>query len=273
MFQPELKEQVIEKLENASLIIKDNLSFLYLRSANPGSLKKHKLGDGAISSTIALFSLLNFISKVYFILKKGNSIISSESNVKEYEQLKEKIKINNGADWNKIKSYFKKPRIGEINETEAFVFLIENCPLNFGIDKKNKTEIEHVWKFYRNNLTHMISLSGESFFGQQISMLESHSDEESNYLKQLEFINIYMDIYPPFALRKESDTQRFRNIPGISEKYLQNISKDQCYPDTLNIQCKNLIAWLVTEINEGNIPPENFEILLNWVNNHLKKWK
>ena len=123
----------------------------------------------------------------WVILNKGNDKIVTSSEIDEYEKLKEVIQ-NNTTEWKNIKKYFRKPRIGDINETDAFVFLIENSPIDFGIEKTNKEQICEVWQNYRNKLTHLISLKGNTINGQMLINLVVNPSEEGMYKSNLEFI-------------------------------------------------------------------------------------
>ena len=131
------KDFIIDKLNNASLIIRDTHSFLFLNFEQKNKIDEFNLGLGSFSTAISLFALINFLSKVYFILNKGTEKIVNQSDIDEYKRL-EKILKENKEEWKNIKKYFRKPRIGDINETDAFVFLIENSPIDFGIEKTNK---------------------------------------------------------------------------------------------------------------------------------------
>ena len=202
------KDFIIDKLNNTSLIIRDAHSFLFLNFEQKNKINEYKLGLGSFSTAISLFSLINFIWKVYFILNKGNKKIVNQSDINEYKRL-EKILKENNEEWENIKKYFKKPRIGDINETDAFIFLIENCPIDFGIDKMNKEQIREVWQNYRNKLTHLISLKGNESSGQMLINLNVHTSEEGMYKSNLEFIKGRIKTYKAFDITEEKAKKTF----------------------------------------------------------------
>lgn len=264
----EQKQKIKSYLHNATLIIKDNYSYLYLNSEQYSNIKKYELGEGLFVSAISLFALLNFISKVFYILEKGASIIVSQENVDEYESLKKIIKEKNPEDWKRIQEYYKKPRIGTINEPEAFILLIQECPIDFGIDKTNRSEINRIWDKFRNKLTHMISLSGTQTSGQMIINTRYLPNIEGEYLQNLRDIKSRSKSYTsfdiPYATTK--DTFLDKKIDAIT---LQYIIKDKCYVERLNVDCENSIEWLLEKIETNHFDQNNYEVLVNWLESEL----
>ena len=267
------KDFIIDKLKNASLIIRDAHSFLFLNSEQKNKIDEFNLGNGSFSTIISLFALINFISKVYFILNKGDEKIVNQSNIDEYKRL-ENILKENKEEWKNIKKYFKKPRIGEINETDAFIFLIENCPIDFGIDKTNKKQIREVWQNYRNKLTHLISLRGNEISGQMLINLVIIPSEEGMYKSNLEFIKERLDTYKAFDITEEKTKEIFlakkeEIIENFGDNFLQHILKDKCHIERLVITVEILIQWLIEEIASDKFS-ENYSFLINWLENELK---
>ncbi len=263
-------QYIKNRLYNASLIIKDNHSFLYLISEHLSDMQKHKLGQGSFATAISLFSLLNFISKIIAILKKGNEVLITEEEVSEYNKLKEIIKSELPTEWKKIKKYFKKPRVGDINETEAFVLFIELCPIDFGINKNNKPEIQNIWRNYRNKLTHIISLAGDTQSGQMLINLSMEPSQEGMYLSNLEFIKERISSYKPFDIPSEEVKKVFLEKPKFDSKTLQHIVKDKCHVDRLIIVSQMVIDWIIEEIDSNKFEEQNCKILVNWLKNELK---
>lgn len=267
------KDFIIDKLKNASLIIRDAHSFLFLNFEQKNKIDEHKLGLGSFSTAISLFALINFVSKVYLILNKGNEKIINQSDINEYKRL-EKILKENKEEWKNIKKYFKKPRIGDINETDAFIFLIENCPIDFGIDKMNKEQIREVWQNYRNKLTHLISLKGNTINGQMLINLVVNPSEEGIYKSNLEFIRERIETYNAFDITEEKTKKTFlakkeKIIEDFEDEFLQQILKDKCHIERLVITVEMLIEWLIKEIKSNKFS-KNYSVLINWLEDELK---
>ena len=267
------KDFIIDKLKNASLIVKDAHSFLFLNFEQKHKIDEHKLGLGSFSTAISLFALINFVSKIYFILNTGNEKIVNQSDIDEYKRL-ENILKENKKEWKNIKKYFKKPRIGDINETDAFIFLIENSPIDFGIDKTNKEQIQEVWQNYRNKLTHLISLRGNTINGQMLINLVVHPSEEEMYKSNLEFIKGRIKTYKAFDITEENTTEIFLTkkeeiIENFGDDFLQHILKDKSHIERLVITVEMLIQWLIEEIKSDKFS-KNYSVLINWLEDELK---
>ena len=267
------KDFIIDKLKNASLIIRDAHSFLFLNFEQKNKIDEHTLGLGSFSTAISLFALINFVSKIYLILNKGNEKIVNQSDIDEYKRL-EKILKENKEEWKNIKKYFRKPRIGDINETDAFVFLIEKCPIDFGIDKTNKEQICEVWQNYRNKLTHLISLKGNTINGQMLINLVVNPSEEGMYKSNLEFIRGRIETYKAFDITEEKTKKTFlakkeETIENFGHKFLQQILKDKCHIERLVITVEMLIEWLIKEIKSDKFS-ENYSVLMDWLEDELK---
>ena len=267
------KDFIIDKLKNASLIVKDAHSFLFLNFEQKHKIDEHKLGLGSFSTAISLFALINFVPKIYFILNTGNEKIVNQSDIDEYKRL-ENILKENKKEWKNIKKYFKKPRIGDINETDAFIFLIENSPIDFGIDKTNKEQIQEVWQNYRNKLTHLISLRGNTINGQMLINLVVHPSEEEMYKSNLEFIKGRIKTYKAFDITEENTKEIFLTkkeeiIENFGDDFLQHILKDKCHIERLVITVEMLIQWLIEEIKSDKFS-KNYSVLINWLEDELK---
>ena len=267
------KDFIIDKLKNASLIIRDAHSFLFLNFEQKHKIDEHKLGLGSFSTAISLFALINFVSKIYFILNKGNEKIVTSSELDEYKRL-EIILKENKKEWKNIKKYFKKPRIGDINETDAFVFLIENCPIDFGIEKTNKKHICEVWQNYRNKLTHLISLKGNTVNGQMLINLAIDSTEEGIYQKILSHIKSKIKIDKAFDIEEEKTKNNILVKKAELEKifgneFLQVMIKDKCHIARLVITIEMLIEWIIEEIKTDKFS-KNYSVLINWLEDELK---
>jgi hypothetical protein len=257
-------------LNNAALILKDNDSFLYLICERQDDVKKYNLGNGTIASAIALFALINFISKIFVILENGSSVIVTEEDIEEFGKLKAIVKEKNKDEWKDIEKYLKKPRIGDINETEAFVELIINCPIDFGIDKADKEVIKHIWRIFRNKLTHLISLAGNEKIGQMLIQEHFGPSQEGNYHVCLPLLQSRSNSYKAFSFLGKEAKELFLNKTDIDDQTLQYIVKDKCYVVRLNIACKTLIDWLIEKIGSNYFSDENLAILVKWLGNELR---
>ena len=267
------KDFIIDKLKNASLIIRDAHSFLFLNFEQKNKIDEFNLGLGSFSTAISLFALINFLSKVYFILNKGTEKIVNQSDIDEYKRL-EKILKENKEEWKNIKKYFRKPRIGDINETDAFVFLIENSPIDFGIEKTNKEQICEIWQNYRNKLTHLISLRGNTINGQMLINLVVNPSEEGMYKSNLEFIRGRIETYKAFDITEEKTKETFlakkeEIIKNFGDEFLQQILKDKCHIERLVITVEMLIEWLIEEIKSDKFS-ENYSVLMDWLEDEIK---
>lgn len=263
-------EYIIKCLHNASLILKDNRSFIYLMSERASDMQKYDLGKGSFVTAISLFSLLNFISKIFAILKKGDGVFKTETDIEEYEKLKKVIQSKPELEWSKFKKYFIKPRLGDINELDAFVLMIELCPIYFGIDKNNKEQIEEIWRNYRNKLTHIISLKGEIRAGQMLINEEIQPSGEGMYLKNLDFIKSRLSVYKPFDITSEETKEVFSKKIDLDSVTLQHIIKDKCYVERLTLTSQMLLDWIIEEIDSNQFSRQNSALVVQWLKEELQ---
>lgn len=263
-------EYIINCLRNASLIIKDNHSFIYLMSERSSDMQKYNLGRGSFVTAISLFSLLNFISKIFTILKHGDDVLVTEKDIEEYEKLKIAIKSNPQLKWSQVKKYFIKPRLGDINELDAFVLMIELCPIDFGIDKTNKEQIKEIWRNYRNKLTHIISLKGAISAGQMLINEVIEPSSEGMYLKNLDFIKGRLSVYKPFDIPSEKTKEVVLKKIDLDIVTLQHIIKDNCYVERLTIASQMLLDWIIEEINGSHFSSENSALAVKWLKKELE---
>lgn len=266
MFENDV-EFILHELRNADHILNDCDSLLYFRSECHKEIEQLKLGRGVFIQAISLFALINMIAKVYFILSKGDSVISGKGDVDDYYRIRGEIKYHCAEDWSVIKRFLKKPRCGEINETEAFVHLVSNCNVDFGINRSDREEIAKVWRAFRNKLTHLISLPGTVTSGQ---MLIDENILGGTYLKNKEHITRRLGVYNSFCIVEEETKNVFRSRADIQSNALQYIIKDKCYVDRLNINCRQVYDWIVAKIQSGEFCSQNITHLRNWLENELR---
>lgn len=262
------KMRINEVLKNADLIIKDNYSYIYLNSERNEEIMTHNLGNGLFAGAISLFALLNFLSKIYIILKSGDEKIVKQVDVEEYEKLKVLVKDKTVGDWKSVKKYFKKPRIGEINEADAFVELVRDTTIDLGLDKGNPKEIREMWNLFRNKLTHMISLNGNELNGQ---MLIQTYISGGTYSDNLKFIKNRYPNYPAFKVVNDKTKEVFKNITTIDSITKQYLLKDSCYVDQLRISCELILDWLINEIDSDSFSELNMKILCDWFDTELNR--
>ncbi len=112
-------------LAQPSWIINDIKTFQYLRWNKPGLIEREKLGGGNILSILGLFSVLNYLGKIYKTLQSGK-IHTRETNADD-------------------KKYF--------TEEQAFKRLNMDCPFDI-VNPKNDINLTNIWKIFRNTLAH-----------------------------------------------------------------------------------------------------------------------
>jgi hypothetical protein len=261
-------EKIKKHMCNCMEIIKDTYSHYYLMSEHQESREKYNLGSGAFSSAISLFAVLNYLSKMYSILKYGHKYTVNQSDIDLFEQCKQKLKE---ADlWNQTKRFIKKPQLGEMNETEAFTRLICDCDINFGFDKSKKEEIKKIWSNFRNKLTHTTMLAGDANAGQMLIIQKIELSREGRYSENLNFLKSRSESYLPFDIVSNDIKTVFVNNNEISTNVKQFILKDKCYIESLNLKIEDLINWILNEI-ESEKYIENHEILINWISKQISE--
>jgi hypothetical protein len=115
-------------------------------------------GGGAYLLTSGLFSVMNFLGKVNYLLDNDYSINDEILEVipKSLKLLKERLDLK---DFKFFKKAVEKKRKDFINECEAFVRLIEQSPIIWkGINKESPEGAEvlrKLWRSYRNGFSHM----------------------------------------------------------------------------------------------------------------------
>lgn len=129
----------------------------------PEAMTEHDLGYGISLMTLGLFACINLLAKIYVILAgKTAPITKAQRNKIQRARRKYLLKFPN--DKHVIESW-KIPRVGEVNETDAVVIMLQSLPedINFGIGK-SRQQIVKFWDDYRNKLSHTLSV-GMSIHG------------------------------------------------------------------------------------------------------------
>lgn len=256
----------IELIENTcNLMINDTYSFIFLRSEGLSSLKKQSLGGGNLLMVIGQFAVLSFLAKVYLILKNGDSSYISEKDIEQYNVDVKKVKETNPETWKQIKLYCKKPRLWEVNETEAFVRLILDYPENIGIPK-NENSIREVWQDFRNKISHIGTIAngnmalsfefqeGETFNG-AVKFLEEMKQESFHILSQKEKDKI----------RKEIIADNNKKGAPTSSLVIARATYNQIRPDLLSRDIKKIVQWLIKRIKDNEFKEDNIKSLYDWL--------
>jgi len=126
---PENYLEIIENNLNNTLIMRrDIFSYLLLRSDLKSNLEENKLiGGGNLLSLVGLMIMFSMLSKVFYILKNGDTVDIQRDN--------------------------------NINETEAFKCLINGYHKKIGLKKNDDGVNSKFWKEFRHKLVHINLLS------------------------------------------------------------------------------------------------------------------
>lgn len=120
-------EEIKSNLDSQpSWIIHDIKTFQWLRWNNPGLIEKESLGGGNILSLLGLFSVINYLAKVYKILESGKQPT---------------------RDPNKDKKLF-------FTEEQAFKRLAMDYPDEIIQPIQSDANLTKVWTIFRNVLSH-----------------------------------------------------------------------------------------------------------------------
>lgn len=239
-------------------------------SEHQRDIQLHSLGRGTFAPAIALFAALNFLSKIHYILVKGRDVFVNQDKLDEYQKIVTKIKEIEGLKWKEAKEFVHKPRLGDINETKAFICLIKNCPIDFGLDTEDSSKIQSVWHTYRNKLTHLISMAGSQLAGQMLTTTWITPSEEGMYIENLNFFRNRIKTYKPFDIPLQGTKETFKQKTDIPSAVLQSILKDQCHVDRLTIAVDMTIDWLVKMLRENEYSDENCIAAIEWISEELK---
>lgn len=143
-----IREELAEIIQNRThSLIADANAFIWLRAEQGTVLQDGRIGGGNFLMALGLFSIINFLGKVYSLLEDPSIAITQE----EVEEAKQLVKSVDGLKANKA---FELKRVGQINETTSSLKLFAECPyLDSGF---SEDELRRVWDGVRNNLSHMI---------------------------------------------------------------------------------------------------------------------
>lgn len=118
--------------DRANNITNDCLTFLFYKCTYNQDYHLHgksiNLGGGNLTMGIGLFSVIEYLSKIYYVLKVG---------------------------WFNIPADHKKGN--DLKGNEAFWVLINDLPVDLGIKTLNKSEMNEFWKNWRHKLVHLLA--------------------------------------------------------------------------------------------------------------------
>lgn len=183
---------------------------------------------------LGLLSVLGFIAKIYMILSKPNSVFNKTAHSK-LKNFKNQLAGLPGVN-KKLLDKLNIPRVGSINEEDAFVSLIDKVQSEniayLGLDDNSSRKI---WKIYRNKLAHLnIPLSPVGVYDKDMSHL-SWVDVEHVISKQGSFL-VKNDLILCFADKLVQDA---KTIGIWLCSYI-----DTCKEETVI----NALNWLKSEL-------------------------
>jgi len=240
------------------MMLNDVNSFIFLRSKTGYKiLEEYKLGGGNHLSLIGQFAILNFISKIHFLLNKGTTAYVGPAEVDKITKLKR------GAPSN-VREYVRVPRLGEINEKTAFVFLILKYPKNIGIPKV-QNKIEKVWDDFRNKMSHLATI-------------EADNSAMTLIYPTIEYSQIFEEakkwtLAKPFIIIDPADREKHKakikkEDPSFKKplsRIMWNATSDVVTVDFLNIAIQEISDWIIENINKGFYSDDNLSETEKWI--------
>lgn len=127
-------------------VIFDVNSFIYIvRPKKHTGIKKISVGGGNLLAVLGLFSALNYLGKIYFLLRNDLPYTAEEI-------LKAKKWIKNNVP-TEMTEVIKTKRGGELNELECFIDLMKDCPCSINL---KEDDLAKIWRSFRNKLSHVV---------------------------------------------------------------------------------------------------------------------
>jgi len=130
----ELQSYIRDRTKN---ITKDCATFLFFKQKYNGTYHRREdiLGGGNLLMAMGLFGALEYLSKIYYVLKTGYENIPNNRNSKPYP-----IGRPNEIKWERPLSE-----------------LIRDCPIELGIRNLNAQRLKKFWQNWRNKLAHLLA--------------------------------------------------------------------------------------------------------------------
>jgi len=255
----QVKDYTIKHIDSSLIMLNDVNSFIFLRSKNGLSLlKQHNLGGGNLLSVLGQFTILNFLAKVHYLLEKGKGIYITP------EKRERILKIKREANA-KFKKYIFVPRLGDVNETEAFVSLVLNYPADLGIPKKKET-IEKVWKDIRNKISHIATLEADNR-AIPFEYINLEYPESRDRPKNKNWILKAFVINSPGKRKKWRDEikQEDPELKNPMSKVMWNLHNNLVNIDLLNLSIKEIAGWIIGKINNDRYAKNHLFETKDWL--------
>lgn len=256
-------------LRNARVVVQDALTHLYVMSEHQADIARYNLGRGAFASSISLLATLNLLAKIHHILTRGETAIVGEGQLLAFTAAKEKIQKSSDVRWAEISPFMRKPRLGDVNESDAFASFVKACPVDFGLPREDSTEARRIWSTFRNKLTHLIALANDVRSGQMLMGLNIQPSQQGMYELNLQFIRDRIGTYKPFDIPAEETKVAFRDKPDIAADLKQMVLNDTCHVERLAVAVDMTIDWLIKAIREGDYAEEHLGVLATWLQQEL----
>ena len=256
-------------LRNARVVVQDALTHLYVMSEHQADIARYNLGRGAFASSISLLATLNLLAKIYHILARGESVIVGKNQQQAFATAKEKIQKCSDVRWAEISPFMRKPRLGDVNESDSFASFVKACPVDFGLPREDTAEARRIWATFRNKLTHLIALANDVKSGQMLMGLNIQPCQPGMYELNLKFIRDRIGTYKPFSIPVEETKAAFRDKQGIAADLKQMILNDTCHVERLAVAVDMTIDWLIMTINNGAYAEEHLGVLAAWLQQEL----
>ena len=135
-------------------IIHDAPTYFWVKNSRYWGLVRTVFGGGNLTMANNIFPALNYLSKVNFILRTDSKEFDKFTPFVTKEGAKKSkdfyIELDGGQ-----KNLVSVKKEWQVNETLAFSSLVKDLRkvnINLGIERR---EAQHVWKSFRNYLTHM----------------------------------------------------------------------------------------------------------------------
>lgn len=223
---PPKSEKLVDYINRSFDIIADTNTYIWIRAVQPQILQENKeLGGGNLLMALGLSAVLNYLAKIYILLKEEGGITAEE-----IKQAKQWLKDN---QYEKLafKDAIEIKRVGQINETEAFKKLLADCPgANLGLTAE---ELLGVWRNVRNKLTHTAT-PGKDY---QVDARWGGVTYQNAKADAFNFNMVF---------------------------YTDGFGRMHCNVDVLNIRVEKIKEWLIEQITQDIFGKEAVVRALKW---------
>jgi hypothetical protein len=210
----------------------DCSTFLHVKRCKNDLIGDWGSGGGNLLMATGLFALLNLLAKIHEHLVRPDSFVSSED-VTKVETTKSDIKTRL-PEYKKALAKWRTPKVGEVNELNAFVRFATACQENgFDLGLRSTGDAEEVWRNFRNPLAHLAWVR-DGTIASRAWMPDTSWDDAKKDVRSS---------FPPF----------FKNIKG----------QWVCYSDRLNLDAIDIAGWLCNYVD--TCPEARIQATLDWV--------